>query len=71
MTTTAMPVRHRGGHPIICSDGLGIAASSPAHQTEDDILDTLVQQASQPTLADLFKRGIKTGALKPQAHYTN
>ena len=60
-----------GDHPIICSDGMGIAASSPKHETQDDQLDRLVRAASQPSLADLFRSGIKSGAIVPTAHYSN
>ena len=39
------------------------------HETEDEVLDTLVSQASQPTLATLFKQALKTGALQPAVLY--
>lgn len=60
-----------GGNPIICSDDMGIATSSPKHETQDDQLDRLVRTASQPSLADLFRSGIKSGALAPAVHYSN
>ena len=63
-----------GVDPITCSDSLGSvehATSSPSTHQEDEILDTLVEQASRPTLASLFKSAIKSGAIKPVAHYHN
>ena len=63
-----------GVDPIICSDSLGHVeheASSPSTHQEDEILDRLVEQASRPTLASLFKSAIKSGAIKPAAHYHN
>lgn len=50
---------------------MGIATSSPKHETQDDQLDRLVHAASQPSLADLFRSGIKSGAIVPTAHYSN
>ena len=76
MTTTinADALTGEGVNPIICSDSLGsvehTTSSLSAHQ-EDEILDRLVEQASRPTLASLFKSAIKSGAIKPAAHYHN
>ena len=50
---------------------MGIAASSPKHETQDEVLDRLVHTASQPTLADLFRSGIKSGVINPTVHYSN
>ena len=76
MTTTieAGTPTGEGVNPIICSDSLGSvehATSSPSTHQEDEILDKLVEQASRPTLASLFKSAIKSGAIKPAAHYHN
>jgi hypothetical protein len=35
----------------------------------DDSLDTMIEQASRPTLATLLKRGIDSGAIKPSHEY--
>ena len=74
ITTNAGAPTGEGVDPIICSDSLGSvehATSSPSTHQEDEILDKLVEQASRPTLASLFKSAIKSGAIKPAAHYHN
>jgi hypothetical protein len=35
----------------------------------DDSLDTMIEQASRPTLASLLKRGIDSGLIKPVHEY--
>lgn len=35
----------------------------------DDSLDTMIEQASRPTLASLLKRGIDSGLIKPSHDY--
>ena len=73
-TTNADAPTEEGVHPIICSDSLGTVehtTSSLTAQQEDEILDRLVEQASRPTLASLFTSAIKSGAIKPAAHYHN
>ena len=35
----------------------------------DDSLDTMIEQASRPTLASLLKRGIDSGLIKPSHEY--
>jgi hypothetical protein len=37
----------------------------------DDSLDTMIEQASRPTLAALLKRGINSGLIKPTHEYSN
>lgn len=37
---------------------------------EDDMLDALVQQASKPTLASLFKAGQAKGYIQPTHEYS-
>lgn len=44
---------------------------TPKTTTEDEDLDRLVTSASTPSLASLFKKGIKAGVLKAQVHYSN
>jgi hypothetical protein len=34
----------------------------------DDRLDSLVEEASRPTLASLLRKGIETGLIKPTHH---
>ena len=36
-----------------------------------DTLDTMIEQASRPTLASLLKRGIETGLIKPAHDYSH
>jgi hypothetical protein len=36
-----------------------------------DSLDTMIEQASRPTLAALLTRGIKSGLIKPTHEYSN
>lgn len=36
----------------------------------DDSLDTMIEQASRPTLASLLKRGIDSGLIKPTHDYS-
>lgn len=38
---------------------------------DDDSLDTMIEQASLPTLASLLKRGIESGLIKPAHDYSN
>ena len=35
----------------------------------DDSLDSMIEQASRPTLASLLKRGIDSGLIKPSHEY--
>ena len=73
-TTNADAPTGEGRDPIICSDSLGSVeheASSLSTHQEGEILDRLVEQASRPTLASLFKSAIKSGVIKPTAHYHN
>ena len=37
----------------------------------DDSLDTMIEQASIPTLASLLKRGIESGLIKPAHEYSH
>lgn len=37
----------------------------------DDNLDTMIEQASLPTLASLLKRGIESGLIKPAHEYSH
>ena len=73
-TTNVDAPTGEGVYPILCSDSLGSvehATSSPSTHQEDEILDRLVEQASRPTLASLFKSAIKSGVIKPAPHYPN
>ena len=36
---------------------------------DEDTMDQLVQRASVPNLASLFKRGKEAGLIKPNTHY--
>jgi hypothetical protein len=36
-----------------------------------DTLDSMIEQASRPTLASLLKRGIDSGLIKPSQEYSN
>ena len=40
-------------------------------QQAEEEFDRLITQASTPSLAELVKRGIKTGAIEAKANYTN
>lgn len=48
-----------------------VEGDTPETKTEEDDLDRLVASASTPSLATLFKKGIKAGVLKAQVHYFN
>lgn len=37
----------------------------------EDRLDTMIEQASRPTLASLLKRGINSGLIKPTHDYSS
>jgi hypothetical protein len=45
----------------------------PDHETpvsvDESSLDTMIEQASRPTLASLLKRGIDSGLIKPTHDY--
>jgi hypothetical protein len=52
------------------------AKAQPTPDTEpvsvaDDSLDTMIEQASRPTLAALLTRGINSGLIKPTHEYSN
>ena len=42
---------------------------TPPVSVADDSLDTMIEQASRPTLASLLKRGIDSGLIKPSHDY--
>ena len=46
-----------------------VADTSTNEDDTDAELDRLIQLASGPSLADLIKQGLKTGAVKPQYQY--
>ena len=51
-----------GGPPASRTSKTGV--SDPG-----DTLDTMIEQASRPTLASLLKRGIDSGVIKPTHNY--
>ena len=47
-----------------------MVADASAHEDDTDAeLDRLIRLASGPSLADLIKQGLKTGAVKPEYQY--
>ena len=47
-----------------------MVADASTHKDDTDAeLDRLIQLASGPSLADLIKQGLKTGAVKPEYQY--
>ena len=46
-----------------------VADTSTNEDDTDAELDRLIQLASGPSLADLIKQGLKTGAVKPEYQY--
>ena len=47
-----------------------MVADASTHEDDTDAeLDRLIRLASGPSLADLIKQGLKTGAVKPQYQY--
>ena len=45
------------------------SSGAGALSVADDSLDTMIEQASRPTLASLLKRGIDSGLIKPSHDY--
>lgn len=47
-----------------------MVADASTHEDDTDAeLDRLIRLASGPSLADLIKQGLKTGAVKPEYQY--
>ena len=56
----------------VCPRCGGPPASHPSKTGVSDLgdtLDTMIEQASRPTLASLLKRGIDSGLIKPTHNY--
>ena len=60
------PVVKPGEVPV-----LTVVKDEPTLSVVDDSLDTMIEQASRPTLAALLKRGINSGLIKPTHEYSN
>lgn len=50
---------------------LSVVKDTPALSVVDDSLDTMIEQASRPTLASLLKRGVESGAITPTPEYSS
>lgn len=59
-------IAHEEKHCVTCGK---VEKKCLCSNMEDDILDTLIQQASVPNLAALYQKAQSQGLVKPMYHY--
>jgi hypothetical protein len=58
-----------GGPPSSGTEPLVVPKDAGPVSVDEGSLDTMIEQASRPTLASLLKRGIDSGLIKPTHDY--
>lgn len=58
-----------GNDEIDCDECSGMSANGGSAPDADDTMDTMIQRASTPTLASLYRKGKESGLIKPGQEY--